>query len=287
MTKTAKRFRSVLCGVTAFLMSLALTLICVLGTVKLTALNPKFAVKIIEKSGYSDSLHAELKNHFISYGSACNVNESFFDGVFETIITPSQITEFTSDSLKNFYKGTVDEEADTSALEGELLEALKKYAEENNYTLNDSLIENLEKMSVEMGDIYKAYVGFFNASYFRTASGMLARYMSLLNKALIGMAVFALLTVIVIRLSFNKAKNYLRYYIYAFSGAALMLLTGPAAALIMGVGSKVNVANASLYGFVSGFINAVLTAFIAVAVITAVITAILALIRKKAVENNR
>lgn len=287
MTKGAKRFRSVLCGLLSFLLSVSLVLLCILGTLKLTALNPAYTSYVCVHSGYAQSVWEEMKEEFVSYGAACNIDESFFDGVFENIITPQLITEYTKSSVEGFYKNSPSDKTSDEQIKAQLLEALKSYAEEKGFVINDALVENLEVISDEMNSMYLVYADMFNTSYFNTASNMLTRYMPLLKWAVLGIAVFALLAIIVIRLFFKKAKNYLRYYIYSASGAALMLAIAPAAALILKIASKINIVNASLYYLATGFINGFLIALLAVAAVMAVITVILTLIRASAVRKNK
>ncbi len=288
MTKGAKRFRSVLCGLLSFFLSVSLVLLSILGVLKFTVLNSSYTSFICNKSGYAQSVWEEMKEEFVSYGAACNIDESFFDGVFEKIITPQIITEHTKNSIESFYKNTQqDKTAEDEQMKAQFLEALKSYAEEKGFTVNEALIENLEIISGEMLSLYSVYADMFGSSYFKNAANVLERYMPLFKWALIGLTIFALLTIIVIRLSFRKAKNYLRYYIYSTTGAALMLAVAPAAALIMKIGSKINIVNASMYYLASGFINGFFIALLAAAAVMAVITIILAVIRIPAVKKNK
>lgn len=267
-----------MCGIISFLLSVSLTVLCLLCAVRVTVLNPKYTVKEIRKSNYAEKLHSELKDQFVSYGSACNINSSFFDPIFRDVITPKHIDSYTEKSIIQLYNNDKSE-ISTKDIEDKLLAELKKYAEENGFTLDDELNKNIENISEELGDLYSAFVGTFSSSYFVGASRMLARYMPLFKWAVIGLSVFSLLAVIVIRLFFAKAKNYMRYYIYAAAGSTLMLTVAPATALIMKIGSKINVMNPSLYGFASAFINHAFIAALVAAAIMCVITAVLAVIR--------
>ena len=284
MTKAKKRFRSALCTAVSFLLALALTLIGMLGVMRLTVLNPQYITYLSEKSGFSKETWSELKEEFISYGSACNVDESFFDKVFDSVITQETIDSYTREGINGLYNDG-DYTSDVSELESRLLEELKIYATDKGFKLDNTLTENLENMSREMGQIFKNYAGMFNSSYFKTAINVLKNYMPLFKWALIGLSVFVLLSVIEIRLFFAKAKNYLRFYIYATSGATLMLGVGPAVALIMKLGSRINIANASLYYFASSFINGMFTALLLAAAVTAAITVLLIILRSAAIKN--
>lgn len=282
MKSKTKIFRSIMCGLLAFFISLSLLLISSVLVVKLTVLNPNYVVSVLNKSNYSDHLHAELKNEFISYGAACNINESFFDKAFEEIITVEQINKDTEESIRDFYSNNVKVDADYTEIQDKLFEQLKTYASENGYTLDSNTVGNLGIISQELAELYDSFVGTFKSSYFKTAADLLSRYAPLLNYALIGISVFALLAALVIFLSFGKLKNRLRYIIYATSGATLMILVAPAAALIMGIGNRVSIiADASLYGLVSGFINNFFVSMLIAGGVMAVITVILHIIRIK------
>lgn len=285
MTKGKKRFRSAFCTLLSFILALALTLVCILCVVRVTVLNSGFTAFVAERSGYISATHEELKEEFISYGSACNIDESFFDKVFDTVITEQVIADYTKHSISEFYLGT-NYDMVTAEIEEQLLEELKLYAQEKGFVLDEELNNNLETMSSEMGGILKAFTGMFNSSYFKTASGVLSRYMPLFKWVLIGLLVVALLAILEIRMFFSRARNYLRHYIYATSGATLMLAVGPAVALITKIGSRINVANASLYGLVTGMINGLLTALLLAAAVMAVITVVLIVVRRNRIKRH-
>lgn len=292
MKSKTKTLRSILCGLLAFFISLSLTLISVLTVVKLTVLNPDYIVSVMHKSEYSSHLHQELKNEFISYGAACNIGEDFFDKAFEEAVTVEQIDSDTEKSLRDFYENQVETEPDYTLIKDKLFQQLKSYASEKGYALDSNTIGNLDVISGEMSELYDTYVGTFTSSYFKTAADLLSRFAPVFTYALIGLGVFTLLAAVVIFFSFGKLKNRLRYIIYATSGATLMLLAGPAAALIMKVGNRVSIANASLYGLVSGFINNFFAALLIACAVMAVITVILHIIRikasgKKKIKNTR
>lgn len=287
MTKQAKKFRSVLCTLVAFVLSVALTILAICCSLRATALNPSYAQIIVESSDYAEQMQSELKREFVSYGNACNVDESFFDDAFDEIITTEQIDSDTKTCIKEFYDNNVQGSVDTADVEQKLLEALKVYATEKGYDINDAMTESLSVMAGEMGDLYNAYIGLFSSSYFNSAARMLDGYMPFFNYLVIGLAAVAVLALVIIRLSFKKQKNYLRFYIYATCGATLMLTIAPTAALIMKIGSKINISNASLYGFASDFINYIFVGVIVSALIMAAISAILFYIRGRAVKENK
>lgn len=291
MTKTAKRVRSVICTVLSFLLSLFVTLSVACAALGLTALNPDFAVKTAARSQYSEHLAAELKEEFVSYGNACNIDETFFDAVFTNTVTPAKIDADTETVLREFYAGEVKDSVHTDELRDALLSDLCKYAQDKGYaveqTEGNEMYDNLVIISEELCDIYNAYVSVFSMSVFKTASRMLATYRPYAWYGAAAGAVLFSITAVLLRLYYQKKKNYLRFFIYGFSSSALMLAVGPAVALCMRIGNNINIASASLYDFATGMLNGVLLAVLLSALVPALITVLLVFVRKNAVKNNK
>lgn len=281
MTKSARTVRSLLCTLVSFLMSLFVVLTVLCLTLSATVLNPAFAVRVLARSQFSEALCGELREEFVSYGNACNIDESFFDGVFGTDITPESIDADASAALRRFYAGSVERDpAVTEALQSALLTKLQAYAVEQGFTLDDTVNENLQTIASELCTLYDAYAGVFSASYFATAAQLLARYSPYaLYAAAAGAAGFAVCAVI-LRLFFTKRRSCLRFFIYAFSASALMLAAAPAAGLALGAADRVNISLLSLYDFVTGFLNAAMLSVLLSALVPALVTALLALARR-------
>lgn len=291
MTKTAKRARSVICTVLSFLLSLFVTLSVACAALGLTALNPNFAVKTAVRSQYSEHLATELKEEFVSYGNACNIDETFFDAVFTNTVTPAKIDADTETVLREFYAGEVKDSVHTDELRDALLSDLCKYAQDKGYaveqTEGNEMYDNLVTISEELCGIYNAYVSVFSMSVFKTASRMLATYRPYAWYGAAAGAVLFSITAVLLRLYYQKKKNYLRFFIYGFSSSALMLAVGPAVALCMRIGNNINIASASLYDFATGMLNGVLLAVLLSALVPALITVLLVFVRKNAVKNNK
>lgn len=286
MTKTAKRVRSVICTVVSFIMSLCITGTVLCSTLAATALNPSFAAAVAARSEYAEHLAEELKEEFISYGNACNIDASFFDSVFETAITPARIDTDTQLQLHNFYAGTL-EIADTDDLETDLLARLQQYAQDRGFELTDEVNENLGEIAEELCELYNAYVSVFSMSYFKTVSNMLVQYRPYAWYAAAACALGFVVSAVIIRLYYQKKKNFLRYFIYAFSGAALMVLIAPLAALLSDVGGRINIASASLYALATDMINGIFGAMAASAIVPVLCTVLLAVVWRKAKRENR
>ena len=240
MTKNSKAMRRVLCGVVSFLLSFFSCLFVMCLVFKFTVLSPSFLVGVEKRSDYAEALHSELKEQFVSYGSAGNVDESFFDSVFENIITPDRIDEDTKAVITDFYNGEVKDSIDTSDIQSELETRLLEYAAEKGFAVDGELKNNIKDMAVQFGDLYNSYVSLFSNSYFKSAGNMLKRY--------------------------NPYADY--------------------AAIIGGVGTRINIGTKSLYSFASGFMTDTLWAFVFAAAAVAVVTAVFYALRRIFVKKN-
>lgn len=92
MTKNSKAMRRVLCGVVSFLLSFFSCLFVMCLVFKFTVLSPSFLVGVEKRSDYAEALHSELKEQFVSYGSAGNVDESFLIPCLKTSSLPTVST---------------------------------------------------------------------------------------------------------------------------------------------------------------------------------------------------
>lgn len=278
MTKTAKRVRSVLCALVSFIMSLVITGGVLFATLYVTALNANFAVSVVERSQYAELLAEEIKGELVSLGQASNIENAFFDSLFENTDMVQRISTDTEQVLREFYAGDERDSVSTDDLEAIWLEALKEYATQKGFELDEEMLENLQIVASEFCDIYESYVSVFSMSYFRTASQMLVRYSPFALYAVAACAVMFIATAVILRLFFHKKKNYLRYFIYAFSGASLMLLAAPLAALIGSVGNRISISSAALYTMASGILNSIFTAVLISALVPILCTVILAIL---------
>lgn len=286
MKTSAKRFRSFICTLTAFVMALSVVLTMLGAALSASALNPAFAVFVEKRSSFGDDLAAELKEEFVSYGNACNIDETFFDGVFEQVVTPAKINEDMQRVLRDFYNGSVQENVDTAEMQAGILEQLKSYATEKGFSLDETAVQNLTTISEELCDMYNAYVSVFSMSAFQTASKLLDRYRPFGLYAALAGAVIFVVSAVILRLCFHKKKNYLRFFIYAFSGATLMQFVGPLVALIAGVGNRINISSAALYDLASGMMNGVLLVLVLSALLPAAVTVLLAVVYRRAVRKD-
>ncbi len=257
MKQSTKYLRSFLAGLLAFLMALSVVLTTLCSVAAILAHSPSFTLAVVKKSGYVGHVQEELKEEFISYGKASNIDESFFTEFFEKELTADYVTADTEKMVENFFRGA-DISVNTDVLQGKLLENLKLYAEEKGYRMDSTLLKNLEIIAKELSDFYKNYLSILSESYFKTASNMLVRYRPFLLYGTGAGLFICVLAAVLIRLFFKEKASPFAFYVYAFSGASLMILVAPLAALFMGVADKINIGSAALYSFATGMMKGTL-----------------------------
>ncbi|MEG2719745.1 MAG: hypothetical protein RR914_00320 [Oscillospiraceae bacterium] len=283
----SKKIRSAVLTVVSFLLSIFLVLLALVSVLKATALNPKFAERMLVKSDYSTLLQKNVKEEFVSLGNAANVDESFFNEFFTSVITTDKVLSDTKLVFNSFYSGTPIEKLDMADLEKTLTDELFKYATQKGYSLTNELKSSIADLSKQMCDLYNSYVNIFGLSYFETAGSLLSRYTPYVTYAIIGFAVLSLISAFIIRMSYTKRKNVYRFYIYSFSGATLMAAVLPIVILASRVATKINIALPSLFAFATMFINQMLYSFLFSALILAAITALFAGLRIMFVKKNK
>jgi len=273
MNKT-KKIRSAVAVIIAFLMSICIVASCVIGVAKLTALNPSYAKRIIEKSGFGEKKSEELKTELVSYGNACNIGGDFFDEFFEKTLTPL----FIENDAKTYYEAVYTQKnakPDTAHIESMLKPALVEYAEKMGYADEESLDEDINLIVSEMGQIYSGVMSLPSVSTVNTLISKLTGYCEMGLIAALG---GTLLTGLMLLFMFKPKVYSVRYLIYAFSGAFLMLLAIPLYLRITNLVGKVNIVSKALYSFIVSFSNGVFDGLIISAAACLIITVLLGVI---------
>lgn len=273
MNKT-KKLRSAVAVVLSFLMSICIVATVIVGVARLTALSPSYARRVIINSGFGEKKSNELKTELVSYGNACNIGGDFFDEFFEKTLTKELIEK---DAVK-YYSLIYSElkpSVDTAHLEEPLRAALVEYAEKNGYAEDETLDEDINLIVGEMCEIYSGVLSVPSVS---TVHSLITKAKSLCDVALFAAAGGLVLTGLMLLFMFKPKVYSVRYLIYAFSGAILMLLAAPLYLRITNIVGKVNVVSKSLYSFIVSFGNGVLDGFLICATVLAAFVTVLAVI---------
>lgn len=228
MSKKVGASRKIVITLLSFSLSVLIALTGVLCVVSATALSGSYAVKALGKSEFGEIELNRIREHFISYGSAGNVDETFFIGYFEQNVTSKTVTADMAKSVLALYGG--EDIKDEKYFFDDLHSALFKYAEEMHMDVEDEEIaQGIREFTGDLIELYGKYVSFPYAS---SVSPALKKAASLTPLAA---AVFALLSIaiaVVILLSYKKKLTPVSFLGASFGGAGLMLIIFPALVLI-------------------------------------------------------
>ncbi len=258
----------------SFLLSVCLVAVAGSLVLRNTVLSGSYAKKIVSSCDLGEKKSEELKTQLVSYGNACNIGEDFFDVFFKNTLT----TTFIENDLKAYYNEIfygVNAKVDTAQLERLLKEALIKYAEENGYSDEETLEEDVELIAGEMGEIYSGVLSLPGAS---KISSVILKTRDYIDIVMYVSSCAVMVASFMLTFMFKPKTYSTRYLIYGWSGACLMLLAAPLYLRVTNLIGKVNIVSKALYSFVVAFGNGVLNAFIISACACAAVTAVLSLI---------
>lgn len=245
MSKKIEASRKIVISLLSFSLSVLFALTGILCVVSVTALRGSYAVKALEKSEFGEIELDRIREHFISYGSAGNVDEAFFIGYFEQNVTSKTVTDDMAKSVRALYSGEVIE--DGKYFFDDLYSALFKYAKEMNMDVQDKKIEQgIREFTGDLIELYGNYVSFPYAS---NVSPALKKAASL---APLTAAVFALLSIaiaVVILLSYKKKYTPVSFLGASLGGAGLMLTVFPALVLITRQANKFTLTDEAFRSF--------------------------------------
>ena len=269
--------RKILCIIFSFLLSVMLFATTFTVIVQQTVLNRDYFANAVEKSGYIDLLHQELVDKLANEGYISGFDEAFF----EQIISVDMVKTPVLSAVDKIY-GTGDYK---SAPKEELAETLAK-----------AFVENLESREVEVDDEQKKHIEefakecaeFFSSNarlpFISIGESVVKTATPLVRYVLIFLVVFALFCVAFLLFTSPKNEGVLRYYSYAFGGAALMTATPVVVLMATGIFKKISIADKALYYLVQTTVDNLLTIVLITSIAFAVIwifTAFATILRKK------
>lgn len=281
--KNHSKVRSIFAALLSFLMALSLVVGLLMSFVAFATYTPFFASAVLKQSRYAEEAQKELREEFVSYGHASNINEDFFVSFFETDLTVEAVEKDCQILLKNFFAGA-EKLIDTTEMEASLFEKLKTYATEQGFHLDPQLEENLKTIAKELGEFYRDYLSVLSENYFKSASNILLQFRSILLYAVVAALLIFAIATLILTAFYRKKSNRLRFCIYAFSGAALMLLVAPILALLFKVADKINIGSMALYSLATGMMKGVLVSVLLLALIPILVTAFLSFAYQKALQ---
>lgn len=247
--KTQSRVRFAICIVLSFLICMFSFLLLCVTIFQSTILNESFFLKHLDSTGYYSKLSEEIKQEFISYGSASGVDASHFDTVFSEIIPPTQIQQDVRNSVHQVFTGSV-QPLDTASLAEQLKESFLAYAQSKGITVtDDSAVQYL------VDTCMRSYSDYTTLPYAGQLSSLIGNYGRPIQFLSFGLLAVILILAVFIFVINHWKHRVVRFYIYALSGTLLMSLALPIAALLSNKIDKVSLASPALYDFAVSYLH--------------------------------
>lgn len=245
MSKKTNSTRKIIITLLSFSLSVILALTGLLSVVFLSILSPRFVGKSLQKSSFGAIELPRIKEHFISYGAAGNVDEAFFTDYFEKNITAETITNDMAKSIYAIYNGSKEE--NNTEFSDALYNALYKYAEEMYMDVGDKEIrEGIRQFANDLTALYNRYISF---PYSESISPVIKKAVKLTPLAIAATALLSIAIIVVIFLSYKEKLNAFLYFASAAGGTGLMLTVFPLFILITKQAEKFTLADEAFRSF--------------------------------------
>lgn len=233
----------------SFFLSLFLFLTSIIMIIQLTFLNSGYMRSKLSESNYYDNVMTEAESEFISYGSASGFNEQFFQGVLD--INDVQLS--VNHSLSTLYGE--DSGIDNSfKFQEDLKSRLSQNLKERKIAVTPEISKGVQLLANTCSSAYSQYISIPYANELKPYLLGLKKPLILLECMLCFLAVISVL--LIMRLSRWPHRAF-RAYIYAVSGAILMLFLFPVVFLISGKAENIAMISKSLYALSVSYLNGI------------------------------
>lgn len=255
MEKSTKhKSRILICTVFSFFISIFLSILSITVILYSTVLNPDFLIDNINSSNYYKELKEEINQDLISYGAATGFDKDFFNGYLTTDMLRIDVIS----SVRKFYNMNA---YTTSKLKFE--DGLYNGFINDLRQRNIEVTPEIEKSVKALADVcitkYKKYT---QMPYSENISPILTKVQFVSN--IIFWACVAIIAVLIALIYFmNKWKHRaIRYYIYAVSASALMILFIPSVVFFSDKISRISLSNVYLYNLINSYFQDLLFQFL-------------------------
>ncbi len=251
MKNKAGTSRSVVVTLLSFMLSLLIACACAVGVLRVTVLDPAYAAKAVERSDFGPLELQRVREHFISYGLASNVEESFFTTFFAKNMTAEIIEGDMELSVRALYSG--EDIIDEPYFYNVLYSSLTAYAKTRNMNTDDPEIDaGIKEFTTDLIELYRGYVTF---PYADSISPLVRQVTDYVLPALAVFLVLAAACAVVIWMSYKRRTAPVSYIGSAFGGAGLMLVVMPLIILIGGLINKFTLTDEALRSFFIEFMT--------------------------------
>lgn len=259
----------VITGAVAWVLSLLLALLTVLGVVACTVCNSRYLRNQVLESGFCEATLEQLNENYTSYGNAGGIPEE----VMTSIVTEDQIQQDMFQAVERLYEGDRRLIAHPEVAEA-AVEAIESNLEERGVQLTDAIRQAVQEMANGCQVDYDNYVQLIVTPY-------VAPYIARVTQMVwIGFAVLAAVSLITLALLMRLQPSgaaRLRWCINAFSAAALFSVAVPLVFNALVQMDRLNLSPATLKMLVASYTHGAVEVFFYFALIYVVVVIALAI----------
>lgn len=236
-SRNSHKVKNLVCCALSFVLCIVLFVLSVGVVLEATLFNSEFILENMNSSNYFVDKKDEVTRELNDLGYASGLSDDFFENLLSEIM----IAEDSEKYLNDYYDGK-SAKVDTSNFKQTFNDALDKYIEDNNIKKVDN--ESREYLLQKASSIYRLSleIPLFNklAAYFKAVKNVLPFVLA-------GLAVFAVVIIVIIVFANSWKHRIFKYLSYASLGACLSLAVIPGYVLLTGQLQRINMTSRSLY----------------------------------------
>ncbi|MEE1499595.1 MAG: hypothetical protein U0K17_06465, partial [Enterococcus hirae] len=146
--KKRKQWRKVPKMILAFICSLSLFAIFVLGILKITLFNQNFMIRAVESSHYGETITKEINHTIADVGRGANISQKWLNQTVSESLVNDNIKQY----IHSIYAGSTFQLEGEKQIEETVQSQLESYGKEKNYPRNaefETTVNKLKKVSIE------------------------------------------------------------------------------------------------------------------------------------------
>lgn len=244
----------------AFVCSLCLFSLMVLGVLRSTLFNQEFMVDQVHETKYAEMIAKEINTNIADIGLASNIPAEVLSDV-----VPAEVVQQNIDSyIRGIYTDVPFNLIGTDQIEANMDQAIAKYAEEKNIKISEEMTKNLTYMKESAISIFDQYV---KLPYLLTYGHKVMQFDdTLILLFIVASVVFLLLLIGTMMVIGKWWHRRLRYSAYIFGGAGLMMVVVPMLIYTSGYIERIAINSHAIYLFLTSYLTDFVLRFVWVGV---------------------
>lgn len=240
----------------AFISSVALVGLCILGILHFTLFNEQFMMHAAKQANYSQTITNEINTSITDLGRASNIPPA----ILKDSVSKEDVSENINHYIQAIYQNKTFELVGEDQLKTTLDRKIQAYAQQKGLTIDASSQEAIDNLKQQAVTRYQQYI---EIPYLLTYGSKVIAYTKQLN-IFIGLCAIAFILLLLSGIHFfsRLLHRRLRYVASIVGGAGLMLIVLPAILLISRYIQRLAINSKALYDFITTYLTSFTLTFI-------------------------